>query len=206
VGDDWVDFYFQTSKMDSDTQNVNVRLVAIPETSNQPNVDMMDKCDRGFQLTTSGLHSIKERFLWKQLVCNDKIGPENPLKLYFVTIASPKNFKLDRTSYKYVNMESLFGNESDLKFLVKFYMEKDNISTEDFQAFIMKNDKEEDLVKRRKALGEKLDGLFQKLRPNTNIGNSFKFFVVHIEQDFFKKDTLIPEYVDKLVQLKRKHL
>jgi hypothetical protein len=50
VGLDWVDFYFQTSKMDSDTQNVNVRLVAVPETSNQPNVGMMDKCDRGFQL------------------------------------------------------------------------------------------------------------------------------------------------------------
>jgi len=91
VGDDWVDFYFQTSKMNSDTLNVDVRRrVAIPETSNQPNVDMMDKCNRGFQLTTSGGHSIKERFLWKQLICNYKIGQNNLLKLYFVTIDHQK--------------------------------------------------------------------------------------------------------------------
>jgi hypothetical protein len=56
--------------MDSDAQNVDVGLVAVPETSNQPNVGMMDKCDRGFQLITSGGLSIKERFLWKQLICS----------------------------------------------------------------------------------------------------------------------------------------
>jgi len=79
-------------------------------------------------------------------------------------------------------------------------------STENLQTFIKKNDEKKDPEKRKEALGEKLDGLFQKLRPNTKIQNLFKFFVDHIKQDFLKNDTSIPKYVDKLVQLKRDHL
>jgi hypothetical protein len=201
MGPDWVGYFLETASLSDSKMEATSRIIAVPEASNQPNVDLMDKCDRAFQVTASEQHSLKEKYLYMQLFCNSKISRSQPLNLYFVILGSIDNFKLNRETYN-LDVKSLF-NEKVLEKLLRLYLKGD-----DADDFILRNKRSNtDEKERRKGLAEKLQELFGRQRPDTDIRNSFKFFVLPISKDFLKsRDNSIQKYVEKLLSIARQNL
>jgi hypothetical protein len=81
----WQDFLKTCARLPTSTQQQNQRELLVPDSSNQPVVDMMDSCDRAYQITTGNDHDIKLHGLL-EMVDTLNLSPQKPLHLYFVIL------------------------------------------------------------------------------------------------------------------------
>jgi hypothetical protein len=81
----WQEYLVYCSQLQSSINMTGTRELVIPKVTNQPVIDMIDACDRVYQITVGKEHGVNRSKL-QEMVEILNLTPQNPLKLYFVIL------------------------------------------------------------------------------------------------------------------------